>query len=577
MERKIIILLLIVTCFSKLNAQHFFQNHSTWYEKIPENPELVVNSANYVDDIIINSSILTISCREWSVPVWYSDGNTNYLKVITRGDSRPAANDWDIIPIPPEARPAAAGDGHMVIISHDRRYEWDFYQATRNGEKDWIATHIRRWDLMTDGINSPYDGQGSCRVAPVPLSHGLINYKEIQEGYIDHALAFAYWGQRLASNGKNDIYPCEKSNGGINSREWALHLGFRLQLNPNLDIESLGLNRAAKIIAKALQEYGMIYVENNGKGYNSVYAECLDAKNESWNAIFDASISKIPIEQFRVVIPIYPDNNMGLSATINTSLVSGNAPLQVIFSCNANGGTPPYSFSWDFGDGVISTQQNPSHIYTQIGNYVVVLTVRDNDGTSATNSVTIHVIDPSVVLSIKDIKFTVPGENQGITQLERETWYDLYLYFHTPNGWSEIAFVDVWINSSAYTEGTIENRGSVFHSASSYVMSFSIGDNDEGIWTRQTEGSSNATNVTGTLGLYVDDRNHEYEINSTEGWAKVRIKLLAEAESGEWSANAYVKSKNGINSTLYKEYLIVISQPDIIPPSTPQNVAVKNP
>ena len=100
----------------------------------------------------------------------------------------------------------------------------------------------------------------------------------------------------------------------------------------------------------------MIFVENNGKGYNSVYAECLDAKNESWSGIFNSTISNIPLDQLRVVKPVYPDNNKtGLSTTINTSVVRGDAPLQIIFSCNASGGTPPYSYSWNFGDGITST------------------------------------------------------------------------------------------------------------------------------------------------------------------------------------------------------------------------------
>ena len=55
--------------------------------------------------------------------------------------------------------------------------------------------------------------------------------------------------------------------------------------------------------------------------------------------------------------------------------------------------------------------------------------------------------------------------------------------------------------------------------------------------------------------MYVDDRNNEYEINSNEGWIKARIKLLPEAESGNWLVNAYVKNKNGINSKLYNEHI----------------------
>lgn len=41
---------------------------------------------------------------------------------------------------------------------------------------------------------------------------------------------------------------------------------------------------------------------------------------------------------------------------------------------------------WDFGDGSISTDQYPSHDYTQHGNYTVKLTIKDTSGGSATYS-----------------------------------------------------------------------------------------------------------------------------------------------------------------------------------------------
>jgi len=41
------------------------------------------------------------------------------------------------------------------------------------------------------------------------------------------------------------------------------------------------------------------------------------------------------------------------------------------------------SWSWDFGDGATSNEQNPSHSYSQEGTYCVSLTVTDNNGNSS--------------------------------------------------------------------------------------------------------------------------------------------------------------------------------------------------
>lgn len=49
------------------------------------------------------------------------------------------------------------------------------------------------------------------------------------------------------------------------------------------------------------------------------------------------------------------------------------------------------TYSWDFGDGQTSNEQNPSHTYTTAGKYTVNLTVTDNDGLSDSDSVEILV------------------------------------------------------------------------------------------------------------------------------------------------------------------------------------------
>ena len=45
-------------------------------------------------------------------------------------------------------------------------------------------------------------------------------------------------------------------------------------------------------------------------------------------------------------------------------------------------GSAPITWSWDFGDGATSTDQNPSHSYLQRGTYTVSLTVRNSYGSS---------------------------------------------------------------------------------------------------------------------------------------------------------------------------------------------------
>lgn len=66
------------------------------------------------------------------------------------------------------------------------------------------------------------------------------------------------------------------------------------------------------------------------------------------------------------------------------------------FHGSASGGVQPYSWEWDFGDGGISYQQNPTHTYTSAGNYSVTLTVTDSDGKVAEDATVAYVEVPNV-------------------------------------------------------------------------------------------------------------------------------------------------------------------------------------
>lgn len=89
-----------------------------------------------------------------------------------------------------------------------------------------------------------------------------------------------------------------------------------------------------------------------------------------------------------------------LSTEIIADPTSGATPLTVNFTGNATGGSSPYSYSWDFGDGESSSEQNPSHTYNAEGNYTVNLTVTDSNNSQASDSVIITATAPSDPLSV---------------------------------------------------------------------------------------------------------------------------------------------------------------------------------
>jgi len=101
-----------------------------------------------------------------------------------------------------------------------------------------------------------------------------------------------------------------------------------------------------------------------------------------------------------------PTENQKPTASCSANRTNGIVPLSVSFisSGTDSDGYIAY-YSWDFGDGSISTQQNLSHTFTNGGTYNVMFTVTDNkDATdSDTVSITVKVPEPEI---LEDVSYS---------------------------------------------------------------------------------------------------------------------------------------------------------------------------
>lgn len=89
-------------------------------------------------------------------------------------------------------------------------------------------------------------------------------------------------------------------------------------------------------------------------------------------------------------------NQLPSASTSGTEPTSGTAPLTVRFSSaasvDADGSLT--STQWNFGNGTMSTEANPSCTYATPGSYTATLTVTDNAGGAASATVLITVLAP---------------------------------------------------------------------------------------------------------------------------------------------------------------------------------------
>jgi len=104
---------------------------------------------------------------------------------------------------------------------------------------------------------------------------------------------------------------------------------------------------------------------------------------------------------------------------------SGSAPLSVQFTDASTGSIS--TWSWTFGDGGTSSQQNPSHVYSNPGTYTVSLTVTGSSGSDTETKVDYITVQPPAPVGTIDVKVEytdvtnniVPLTSSGIPNITR--------------------------------------------------------------------------------------------------------------------------------------------------------------
>ncbi len=272
-----------------------FNNSSPWNVPIPANPAIDPNSAAMIqlfNDRSYQDPRPWININRYSAPLWVADANTPRYNVDC---GKPSCTFFQNVPIPHNAVPDPESDGHMIVVDVARQREWDFYRARKRSDGSWAADWGAYFDLTGNGVLSP--GTSSARASGFPLSAGLIYADEIQAGHIPHALVMVIAGSRHGCR----VWPATATYGWSHDAR-ALPMGARVQLDPSLDLNSLNLSPAAKVIARALQEYGA-YVGDEGSSGVAFIAESFYGKpvNRWAGLLRENDLVNLPTDRFRVL------------------------------------------------------------------------------------------------------------------------------------------------------------------------------------------------------------------------------------------------------------------------------------
>ncbi len=149
-------------------------------------------------------------------------------------------------------------DSQLTIYSPDTDQLWEFWVARKSAGK-WSACWGGRIDHASQSQGFFQDGFGAS-ASGLALAGGTIGIEDVRRGSIDHAIAL-----HIPAPGKwqEFSYPAQRSDGYDTSAA-RVPEGTRLRLDPNLNVDTLGLNPVAKMIARAAQKYGFIVTDKAG-------------------------------------------------------------------------------------------------------------------------------------------------------------------------------------------------------------------------------------------------------------------------------------------------------------------------
>ncbi len=284
--------LFIITNSSGQNIWRPFSNYSPWNERIPPNVKIDPRSYQLIDRLAGGGFYINI--KDWSVPVYFINEDT--ITKVNIINSRPGIygkgfKEPNQIPILPNfiASPPVGdfSDNHLCIIDTAKMIEWDMWAARKNKDGAWTTGLGAVTNLRSTGVQSPWFEQDNeldahrSRASGFPLIAGLIRPDEIKAGKINHALVFAY------QRGRSEFFvpPASTAQATINemNNRFGIPMGGRIQLDPAINVDTLNLNHACKIIAKALQEYGAF--NGDYAGATVLYADNSPTALKQWEGI----------------------------------------------------------------------------------------------------------------------------------------------------------------------------------------------------------------------------------------------------------------------------------------------------
>jgi hypothetical protein len=237
-----------------------FGPNSVWTAPLARSAPLASRTSAMVRELARQTTLsggAWIDTSQWSSPFYTVPAGQPRVRVALDDYSPALQADFESVPLPDDALPARGTDAHLALHQPGTDTYWEFWGLARRSD-GWHA----RWGGKIAHVSTspgyfPYPF-GSTATG-LPLAGGLIRLDELRAGRIDHALAV-----NIPEPEANTFaWPASRTDGTATGPA-AIPEGTRFRLDPNLDIDALGLPRVTTVMARAAQQYGIVVTDRGG-------------------------------------------------------------------------------------------------------------------------------------------------------------------------------------------------------------------------------------------------------------------------------------------------------------------------
>lgn len=222
----------------------------------------------------------TVNIDKFSPPLYVVGPNhpTVRVKAARPEDPKwsfaPLQEKWDAVPLPDGFAAAQGTDGEAIVYQPSSGMYWEFWRLQKTGQKVFDSTgrKAEEWSAAWGGriddlsVNPGYfvtTAEGykfGTAATGLALLSGLITIEDQRRGAIEHPLHFAIPETRERSIW---AFPAQRSDGQIKNED-AIPEGVTFRLPADLNLDAIDMDPYARLLAKAVQKYGMVLRDVSG-------------------------------------------------------------------------------------------------------------------------------------------------------------------------------------------------------------------------------------------------------------------------------------------------------------------------